>query len=211
MGFVLESNQSFYNRNGNSAIFSPSVIFKNTRIDFRGSNCSIEVGDNVDLMKTKISLVGNSKLIIGDNCLLRGEIWVGGGATVTIGRDTRVTDNVWISAVAGQSISVGEDCLIAANVKMRTHDGHPIYDTISKELLNPNQSIKIENHVWLADDVLVLKGSTIGNGSVIGARSLVSGSLPAKALCVGIPCRVIKENVTWEHNERSYTSYLYSD
>jgi acetyltransferase-like isoleucine patch superfamily enzyme len=51
--------------------------------------------------------------------------------------------------------------------------------------------------VWLGRDVLVLKGATIGEGSIIGARAVVTGAIPAFVSAVGTPARVVRENVEW--------------
>lgn len=54
-------------------------------------------------------------------------------------------------------------------------------------------SIEIGRNVWLAADVFVGPGVTIGELCVVGARSVVMKDLPARHICVGAPCRAIKE------------------
>lgn len=46
--------------------------------------------------------------------------------------------------------------------------------------------------MWIADGVTVLSGVHIGQGSVIGAGSIVTKSVPPYSICGGVPCRVIK-------------------
>ncbi len=55
--------------------------------------------------------------------------------------------------------------------------------------------ICIEDEVWIATDVFVAPGVTIGRGAVVGARSSVFGSLPAGMVCYGNPARPIKPRV----------------
>jgi serine acetyltransferase len=62
------------------------------------------------------------------------------------------------------------------------------------------ESTCIGPHVWLAHDVLVMKGVEIGAGSVVGARSLVSRTLPARALAVGSPAKVVRTGVSWSRH-----------
>ncbi|EFW6777219.1 colanic acid biosynthesis acetyltransferase WcaF, partial [Shigella boydii] len=51
---------------------------------------------------------------------------------------------------------------------------------------------------WLATDVFVAPGVTIGDGTVVGARSSVFKSLPANRVCRGNPAVVIRERVETE-------------
>jgi len=55
--------------------------------------------------------------------------------------------------------------------------------------------ITVEDNVWLAADVFVHPGVTIGEGAVIGARSVVVKDMPAWTVCAGHPCKPIKPRV----------------
>jgi putative colanic acid biosynthesis acetyltransferase WcaF len=55
--------------------------------------------------------------------------------------------------------------------------------------------IVIEDQVWIAADVFVGPGVTIGQGAVVGARSSVFGDLPPWKVCVGSPAKPIKDRV----------------
>jgi acetyltransferase-like isoleucine patch superfamily enzyme len=59
------------------------------------------------------------------------------------------------------------------------------------------QPVHIGNKVWIGANVTILKGVSIGDGSVIAAGSVVTRSIPANCLAGGIPAKVIKENVAW--------------
>lgn len=54
-------------------------------------------------------------------------------------------------------------------------------------------AISIGNNVWLGDKVAVLAGVTIGDGSIIGANSVVAKDIPAYCIAAGNPARIIKE------------------
>lgn len=52
--------------------------------------------------------------------------------------------------------------------------------------------IKIGNHVWIAAECFIHPGLSIGEGAVVGARSVVTRDMPEWQVCVGVPCRPIK-------------------
>ncbi len=57
----------------------------------------------------------------------------------------------------------------------------------------PSAPIRIEDDVWVGANSTILKGVTIGEGSVIGAHSLVNKSIRANFLAGGVPCKEIKK------------------
>lgn len=50
----------------------------------------------------------------------------------------------------------------------------------------------MQGNCWLGGGVIVLPGVTIGDGSVIGAGSVVTKDIPPDSVAVGNPCRVIR-------------------
>ena len=57
---------------------------------------------------------------------------------------------------------------------------------------NKSRNIYIGSDVWLAGNVTVLRGVSIGDGAIIGAKALVNSNIPENAIAVGIPAKVIK-------------------
>jgi putative colanic acid biosynthesis acetyltransferase WcaF len=55
--------------------------------------------------------------------------------------------------------------------------------------------IHIGSECWIAADVFVAPGVTIGRGTVVGARSVVTRDMPAWSVCAGNPCRVLKRRI----------------
>ena len=73
-----------------------------------------------------------------------------------------------------------------------THDyTHPGFPLVTKP-------IHIGDHAWVAAEAFVHPGVTIGDGCVVGARSVVTRDLPAWMVCSGHPCVPIKERVLME-------------
>ncbi len=144
----------------------------------------------------------------------RGELRINKGGLVQIGKRTcvdkgfdfevsgnlTVGENVFFNRnnkiVCFEKIAIGNDCLLADGVQIYDHDHR--CDDLSRPI-NQQGYVKapvtIGNNVWLGARVIVLKGVTIGDGTVVGAGSVVTKDLPANTICGGIPAKVIKSRV----------------
>jgi len=131
----------------------------------------IVTGDFRVFHSCRIELKKNAKLILGNGYM-----------------------NVYSSIICSKQIEIG-DAIIAPNCYIVDSDFHAI--KIGNKVINPALPIKFEGHVWLGQNVTVLKGVTIGYGSIVGAKSLVNRSIPAKSLAVGNPAKVVKSGVAW--------------
>ncbi len=87
--------------------------------------------------------------------------------------------------VIGDDVLFGPDVLITA-ANYRFNDGAPV----TKQLMD-EADVVIGRDVWLGARVIVLPGATIGDGAIIGAGALVRGDIPANAIAVGVPARVV--------------------
>lgn len=101
--------------------------------------------------------------------------------------------NEGVEITCASKITIGEGATIARDVVIRDYDGH----TIDEPDYKIAKSINIGKHVWIGNRAMILKGVTIGDGAIIGAGSIVTKDVPAGAIVVGNPARVIKESVKW--------------
>ncbi|AJD42385.1 O-acetyltransferase trimeric LpxA-like protein [Rhizobium gallicum bv. gallicum R602sp] len=200
---------AYADENNNIVDAASTSVLRGGKIVFNEFGSSVHIGEGVTLAKCDIILGRNSRLTIGNNCRISGSIIIGYESFISIGNSLNVTSNVSMRAVESTSIEIGDDCLLGSNISIRTTDGHPIYDAVSRQRLNPSQSIAIGSHVWIADDVLLLKGAEVGNATVVGARSVVTKPIPSNCVAVGNPARVVKTGVTWEHSPRHRTEQYY--
>lgn len=155
----------------------PPVILKE-------KSATIELGNNISLLVSVLHncLCSGSKLVLAA---------IRPGACITIG------DNAGISCstiVAMKSVQIGNNVFIGANCTITDSDFHSldfdqrIQSTDDGEI----DAVIIENNVWLSMNVVVLKGVTIGENSVIAANSVVINNIPANCLAGGTPAKVIK-------------------
>lgn len=90
-----------------------------------------------------------------------------------------------------KEITIGNGVLISQNVVIRDSDAHPIN---GQEM---SKSIVISDNVLIGAYAIVLKGVTIGEGSVVGAGAVVTHDVPPHTVVAGNPAKVIKENINW--------------
>lgn len=83
--------------------------------------------------------------------------------------------------------------MLGGNVVIRDSDGHTIMEGESVHL--NTAKVKIGNHVWIANNVNVLKGVTIADNAVVGYESLVVKDL---AIYDGGPAKLVNNGIRWE-------------
>ena len=117
-----------------------------------------------------------------------GEVY---SPTITIGDGTTIEPYSHIGAAA--EITIGCNVLMASRIYITDHD-HTYEDFDSHIGSQPLRvaPVRVGDFVWLGENVMVLKGSTIGHHAIIGANSVVTHDIPPYAIAVGSPARVIR-------------------
>lgn len=88
-------------------------------------------------------------------------------------------------------VKIGDNVQIAPNVSLYTA-GHPLHPDSRNSGYEYGIDITIGNNVWLGGNVCVMPGVTIGDNAVIGAGAVVTKDIPANAVAVGNPAKVVK-------------------
>jgi putative colanic acid biosynthesis acetyltransferase WcaF len=101
-------------------------------------------------------------------------------------------------------IRIGNHSLVSQDVYLcaGSHD----YRQSSLPLIKP--PITIGNGVWICAGAFVCPGVTIGDNSVIAARSVVGRDVPAGVVAAGNPCRVVKQRDMSDKNARAVTDFM---
>lgn len=188
----------YVNKGFGNQIDLDSCTFENSTLTVHGNNNQIIIAPNTRLSHLNICIQGdNHRLVIGADCFLQGRIELLGTAnTIQLGQGT-TTFSIFVGAFEeNSSIEIGNDCMFSGFIDIRTSDSHGIIDTDNQRVNSP-RNIKIGNHVWIGQRVIVLKGTQIGDNSIIGAGAIVSKDIPANAIAAGVPAKVVKTGVTW--------------
>jgi acetyltransferase-like isoleucine patch superfamily enzyme len=113
-------------------------------------------------------------------------------ATIEFGDHAQINNNAMIKS-EGPGIFIGASALIGSNVSIYDSDFHDL-DPAHRRGGRPRMAaVSLEPNVFVGDGVRILKGVTVGADSVIGAGSVVVGSIPAGVIAAGNPARVIRE------------------
>ena len=112
-------------------------------------------------------------------------------ATIHIGANTTVGFHTFM--FASESITVGDNCLIAPFVYMVDSDHSIEKTTLINQQPNVTAPITIGNDVWLGTGCKILKGVTIGDGAIVAAGAVVTSNVGPYEIYGGIPARKISE------------------
>ena len=112
-----------------------------------------------------------------------------GGDFIRFGHRVFINANCTFQPAGG--VEIGDDVYIGSDVKFYTtiHPTDPEERTAGKASVRP---IKIGAKVWIGGGAVILPSVEIGEGTTIGAGSVVTRSIPTRCVAVGNPCRVIR-------------------
>lgn len=158
------------------------------RSDLGGNNLvNIAIGKDAVVEIHNEFIIGDGvKIIVSDNARLT----IGGrknesGSGITC--DTKI--------LVSQAVDIGTDFICAWHVLITDSDYHQIRGQPA------TLPVRIGNHVWIASAAAILKGSDIGDGSIVAAHTVVHRkSFPPDSLIAGIPAKLAKSPVEWSRD-----------
>lgn len=184
----------FIEKNKDYVVISPTTEIRlNTRINFKTQR-------------------NTESIVIGENCIINGSFnFESEKGFIKIGNNVFLGNNVRF--FSRNRIEIGNDVMIAENVTFYDHNSHSLnwrdrlFDTQSLSYAKtPEERVKIKNwenvldspihvgnNVWIGMDSLILKGVTIGDGAIVGARSVVTKDVAPYTCVAGNPAVFIKD------------------
>ena len=159
---------------------------------------------NARLIRLPIYVRGKSAIKLGNglttgvNVRLDAFQSIAGQPILCIGCNVQINDSVHIAAI--KQVSIGDNVLIASRVFISDHNhgDYQAQDLLSSPDIPPAKRpltyrpVCIGNNVWLGEQVCILPGVSIGDGSIIGANSVVTHDIPPNSIAAGNPARVIR-------------------
>lgn len=126
-----------------------------------------------------VRLAPNTSFANGERIALGDQVQVGARCSLWAGKSTS-----WIRV--GARTTFGPECFVTA-ADYGLAAGIPITDQPMQE-----RDITIGEDCWIGARAILTAGVTIGDGAVIGAGSVVTRDIPAGAIAVGVPAKVVK-------------------
>ncbi len=164
-----------------------------------------EIGENFAIKSCSNCFAdkpGNIK--IGNNCEILGTLFSMDNGKIEIGDYTEIRDSSFIGAV--ESVKIGSYVIISNHIKIYDNNNHPTDPETRKEMCKngfygdawrwtyaERKPVVIEDNVWIGEGSTILKGVTIGEGSIIGCNSVVTKDVPPYSIAAGNPAKVVKK------------------
>lgn len=206
--------------NGNLVITKKSLDAKiqiandskmvDVKIMLNGNNNSLIIEEGVELFDCSIYANGdNNNIFIGKNCKFKGThiMCCDEGNSIIIESGTTTNGEFWgntiLHTMEKTKITIGKDCMLSGNIVIRTTDGHSIINSKGERINLPN-NIKIDDHVWIGMNSMILKGNHIAKGCIIGANSVVTHSFNDEYTIIGgNPAKKINkiEDIDWNRRK----------
>lgn len=126
---------------------------------------------------------------IGGNCKVQNNVYFGNGENIQVGNNCEINEFVKL-----RYVTISNDVLIGPGVTIiGTNHKYDDTHTLIREQGSIIKPVFIDDDVWIATNVIVLAGVTIGKGCVIGAGSVVTKDCLPYGVYAGMPAKLIKK------------------
>lgn len=117
----------------------------------------------------------------------------------------RVSATGYLTIGAASKVEIGDDVLLASHIFIGDNQhGHSRIDIPFKyQQLENISPVRVGAGCWIGEHVVIMPGVSIGEMSIVGANSVVTRSVPSRAMVVGSPARVIRR---WDDDTNTWVS-----
>lgn len=221
--FELGANNYFEIKTGTVLKNKTKIKMGDDNKFFIGEQCTFDSVSFVSKSKNEITVGSGNKLNNGcslgidSNCKLffanKNDIWgievhLFNYASLFVGDGNFFNKAILITCHSYTRTIIGRSCIFASEVEIINGDGHSIFDNITKQKINDmnneNNIIEVKDHVWLCRRAMLLSGSKVEQGCIIGAGAIVNKSFMLNnCLIAGVPAVVKRKNISWCRNNET--------
>jgi acetyltransferase-like isoleucine patch superfamily enzyme len=149
-----------------------------------GRHCKIHDAVAIDASRGGLVALANAVTIN------RQAMLIGGRGGIQLGEQVEINNMTIIDGTGG--VAIGDRSLIGPGVRIISYQHRFDARQAIREQASDAQPIDIGRDVWIGANAIILAGVTVGEGAVIGAGAVVSRDIPAWAVAVGVPARVVR-------------------
>lgn len=200
MILVRNKNDIVNLKNGNQ-ICGTFPELDNSEIRFMGQNNILFCEEGVRLQESLLEFhQDNSVIYLGNNkqaYKLNVSLWH--ESVFHMGRNNYINQNMQVLLGEQRHCFIGDSCMFSWGIMIMNSDAHLVYSVETGKRINFAKSVYIGDHVWLGHDCLLLKGTQVDSGSIIGAGSVVANKkIPHNESWGGNPARQLSDKIFWD-------------
>jgi len=136
-------------------------------------------------------------IVLGDNVILSNGVMLScKNGRLSIGADSGINAGAVIQSTNGCPVEIGRDCIIGQGCLViggGTYNMERLDEPIRLQGIRDDGGVRLADNVWLGGRVTVLGGVCMEEGSVAAAGAVVTRSVPANTVCMGVPARPVRE------------------
>jgi len=154
------------------------------------------------LIESGVTISGFENISLGENVsIMKNSYLCAVDGLLSIGNNFSCNTNVRIDA-SGGSITIEDDCMIGPNCVLRAANHSFDRTDIPMRLQGHSYgAIHLENDVWIASNCVVTANTTIGEGSIVAAGSVVNKGVPALSIIRGVPAKFVAKRRPYDGSE----------
>jgi len=177
-----------------------AALLQKVHFDIRGNDNVISIDDAVRLNNVTFHIRGeNNHVSIGRSCRFTrgGVLWLDGFCSLTVGARSTF-EQVHLAVTEATHLQIGDDCMFATEVEVRTGDSHSVLERASGSRLNRAADVVVSDRVWVGVRAMILKGVHLPSDTVVGAAAVVTRTPSSGGLILaGNPAREIRAGIHW--------------
>ena len=190
---ILNRCRVYIQGSGNTLTIDDDCSIHHAVIWIVGNHNTITLGKRVQIFNADLGAEDTSSIM-----LMQDGARVGGYVALGLGHNKTILSRIYASE--GRTVSIGKESAVSDAVTIRTSDSHSILNGGAR--INPAKDVIIGNNVWICSGAVLLKGAGVGDGCILGGNSMLTKDYTASkhSLLAGTPAKPIRENVSWNFN-----------
>lgn len=200
----VTSVEEFAGLTENKIIYDENTTkITNSSISFLGKNNFLVIENNANIINSKIAFKGSNSIIYikkTKNNRINIIVDIYNDSIFFMDKDCSINTNIRIVVSEHKNLIIGKDCMFSHGCWIRNSDGHLIYDIQTNSRANISRDIIIGDHVWIGQDVNIMKSPFIGSGSILGIGSTIKSRIPSNSISSGNPSAIQREGIFWDRS-----------